>query len=74
MNLSIFFNHLIKPFIAAKVVLSKPDSFAYFLPVIVIPVFSTPQKAIILLGLFFTLDFITGIIASWVEFKKNIFH
>ncbi|MCO6147534.1 phage holin family protein [Flavobacterium sp. NRK1] len=72
MNLSIFFNHLIKPFITAKIVLNKPDSFTYFLPAIVIPVLTTPQKAIILLGLFFTLDFITGICASYIEFKKNI--
>ncbi|RWW99718.1 phage holin family protein [Flavobacterium cerinum] len=40
-------------------------------PCIPILVLTTSQKAVILLGLFFILDFITGILASWIEFKKT---
>lgn len=54
------------------VIMSLP---AFVFPTIVLPSIeisdlTTAQKACILLGFFFVLDFITGILASWVEFKK----
>jgi len=38
--------------------------------VFIIPLISTPLKALILLGILFVFDFITGIGASYVEFHK----
>lgn len=43
-------------------------------PLILFPcilILTTSQKAVILLGIFFILDFITGILASWIEVKKT---
>jgi phage-related holin len=51
--------------------LRKPLTLFTSLPLIVFPSLTTSQKAVILLGIFFILDFITGILASWIEVKKT---
>lgn len=48
--------------------LNKSLILFFCIPILVL---TTSQKAVILLGLFFILDFITGILASWVEFMKT---
>jgi phage-related holin len=51
--------------------LRKPLTLFTSLPLIIFPSLTTSQKAVILLGIFFILDFITGILASWIEVKKT---
>lgn len=51
--------------------LRKPLTLFTSLPLIGFPILTTSQKAVILLGIFFILDFITGILASWIEVKKT---
>lgn len=46
-----------------------PNKLLILFPCILI--LTTSQKAVILLGIFFILDFITGILASWIEVKKT---
>lgn len=71
MELAIFLKYLSKLGITVKSLFSKPIAFIACFPVMSMPVFTTPQKAIILLGVLFTLDFITGIWGNWIEFKKD---
>lgn len=70
MELTAFFYHALKVFNLPKIAFNKPIAIIACLPAFAIPVFSPTIKALILLGGFFCLDFITGILASWVEFKK----
>lgn len=55
-----------------KIATSKPGIIVSIIPAVTIPVLSTATMAMILLGGFFLLDFITGVLASWVEFKKTL--
>lgn len=55
----------------SKVILTKPAGLISAIPA-VSAAMSTPQKALILLGVLFVLDFGTGIAASSVEFKKSL--
>lgn len=48
--------------------LNKSLILFFCIPILVL---TTSQKAVMLLGLFFILDFITGILASWAEFMKT---
>jgi len=69
----VYMRYPVKIFATLKVILSKPAGAATAVPVVAImPVLTTPQKALILLGCLFVADFITGILASWVEFKKSL--
>lgn len=49
---------------------TKPTGLIISIPAAAMPLVTTPQKAVMLLAIFFMLDFITGIMASWAEFKK----
>lgn len=71
MELAIFFKYLAKLGITLKSLFSKPFTFISCLPVLTMPVFTIPQKALILLGGLFVVDFITGIWACWIEYKKD---
>lgn len=51
--------------------LHKPLTLFLNLLLIAFPILTTSQKAALLLGIFFILDFITGILASWIEFRKT---
>jgi len=55
-----------------KVMLSKPAGLAMLIPVLAMPELTTTLKALYLLGGLFVVDFITGVGASWVEFKKSL--
>lgn len=68
----VFLRYPAKIMACLKIILSKPLGLVAMVPVIAMPVLTTPQKALILLGCLFVVDFITGIIASWVEFKKTL--
>lgn len=71
MELTIFLKYLAKLGVTAKSLSSKPITFITCLPALTFPVFTTPQKALILLGGLFVLDFITGIWGNWIEFKRD---
>lgn len=71
MELTIYLKYFAKFGFTLKTILSKPLTLFTCLPLVVLPVLTTPQKAAMLLGLFFILDFITGISASWIELKKT---
>lgn len=70
MELTIFIKYLAKIGAFAKSFITKPWLIIIGSPAFVMPVLTTPQKAILLLAAFFIADFITGIIASWIEFRK----
>lgn len=72
MELTIFIKYISKFGITLKLMLSKPITLIAVSPAIVVPAFTTPQKALILLAGLFIGDFITGIWASWIEFKKAL--
>lgn len=72
MELTIYFKYFFKLATTIKMMLSKPTSLIVCSPVFVVPVYSTPVKALILLAFFFIVDFITGISASYVEFKRSL--
>lgn len=69
-ELTLYIKYFTKAGVALKAVFSKPLSIALSAPVIALPLYSTAEKACGLLAVFFVIDFVTGILASWVEFKK----
>jgi len=71
MKLSTISKQLEKPLMIINGVSIKPIATIACLPVAIPPATSTPLKALILLGVFFAMDFITGIGASYVESKKS---
>jgi len=58
--------------LSIKTMLTKPVGVAMLVPIVASPVFTTVQKSLILLGGLFVADFITGIIASYLEFKRSL--
>lgn len=70
-QLALFLKYLAKVGIPLKSIFSKPFAFIACFPVLTLPAFTTPQKALILLGGLFVIDFITGIWANWIEFKRD---
>jgi len=66
-----FPKHIAKIAATCKLIFTKPAGVVAAIPAITAAL-STPQKALILLGVLFALDFATGIAASWVEFKKSL--
>jgi len=71
-DITLFTRYATKIFISAKIMLSKPFGLVLLLPVVAAPTFTTPQKALILLAGLFVVDFITGITASWMEFRRSL--
>jgi len=71
-ELYLFSKYPLKIFASLKIILSKPAGLLMILPVVAMPALTTPLKALILLGGLFIADFITGILASWVEFKRSL--
>lgn len=70
-NLIIHQHYLIKVFGMAKLMLRKPIGIFYAIFTFTTPVFTTCQKALLLLAALFVLDFITGIAASYIEARQN---
>lgn len=71
MKLTIYLKYFSKLGFTLKIILGKPLVLFTCLPFFALHLLTTSQKASLLLGFFFILDFITGILASWVEFKKS---
>ena len=72
MELSIISKYFTKPLETFGEFALKPLAAVACVPVMIPPAMSTPIKALILLAIFFILDFLTGIGASYVEFKKSL--
>jgi len=68
--LSLYSKYFVKLGISLKTMTSSPVTAVAGGTVVTISVFSSVQKAILLLFLFFALDFLTGILASWKEKKQ----
>lgn len=68
--ISIYFKYFSKMFITTKLIFSNKITISLALPTFVMITLTTEQKAIILLGIFFALDFATGIAASWFEKRR----
>lgn len=68
--LSLYSKYFIKLGISLKTMTSSPVTAVAGGTVVTLSIFSSVQKAILLLFLFFILDFITGILASWREKKQ----
>lgn len=71
-ELYVFLKYPTKILTTLKLMLSKPAGLFLLIPVIAMPELTTTVKALYLLGALFVVDFITGIGASWVEFKKSL--
>lgn len=71
MENTVFLTYIVKPFFSIKDISSQPLVFITCTPALTIPVFSTSIKAFILLACLFIIDFITGIAASCIEFRKS---
>jgi phage-related holin len=69
-HLKDYSKYFIKFGITIKAMFTKPLPLLACMPVMYMPVFTTEQKALILLGCLFIIDFATGIMASWSEFQK----
>jgi hypothetical protein len=63
--------YIIKPMATIALFFKNPIAIAICLPVLVAPVISRPSKAILLLGFFLILDFITGIAANYFDVRKT---
>jgi len=55
-----------------KTMYYSPVGMAGFIPIIVTGELSTVERALIVLAVLFVVDFITGVWASYVEFKKSL--
>ena len=66
-----YLKYILKAGTTAKIMATKPAVALVAIPAAALPLFSIPQKAVLLLGALFVADFITGIGASWSEFKKE---
>lgn len=42
------------------------------IPIFTLPLLTTTEKTLLFLGFLFVADFITGVAASWVEFRKSL--
>lgn len=71
-NLYIFMRYPAKIVACIKVMFSKPAGMAMLVPVLVMPEITTTVKALYLLLLLMVADFFTGVIASYIEFKKSV--
>lgn len=70
-ELTLYAKYFLKAAITTKALLSKPAGVAVAVPVVAAaPLYTTVEMACGILAVFFVIDFITGILASWVEFKK----
>lgn len=67
---SLYSKYFIKLGISLKSISTSPTATITSGTIIATTYFSTVQKALLLLMIFFILDFITGIVASWKE-KRN---
>lgn len=68
---SVYVKYFSKMLLSIKMIFSKKLSIVLSIPIMIsIYSLSNIQKAIILLGIFFAFDFITGILASYFEKKK----
>jgi phage-related holin len=68
---SLYSKYFIKLGISLKSISTSPTATITSGTIIATTYFSTVQKALLLLMIFFILDFITGIVASWKEKKKE---
>lgn len=68
---SLFTKYFFKLGISVKTMVSSPVGVVTGTSIVAVSVLSSVQKALILLFVFFILDFLTGIGASWVEKKEK---
>ena len=69
--ITLYSKYFFKLGLSLKTMGSSPAGIITGTSVVAISVLSSVQKALLLLLLFFILDFITGILASWKEKKEN---
>ena len=70
-DLTIYGKYITKIGISPEMIFSSPAGISVVPIGIVAASISTPLKAMILLAVLFILDFITGIWASWIEFRNQ---
>lgn len=71
-ELSIYPKYFSKIALTIKTLTAKPVGKAILIPVVAAPVYTITEKTLILLAALFVMDFITGVMASYVEFKKAL--
>lgn len=70
-ELTLYSKYFMKVAIVLKTLFSKPLDVVISMPIVVTaPLYTTAEMACGILASFFVIDFITGIVASWVEFKR----
>jgi hypothetical protein len=67
---SLFTKYFFKLGISVKTMASSPVGVVTGTSIVAVSVLSSAQKALVLLFIFFVLDFLTGIMASWKEKKE----
>jgi phage-related holin len=68
--INLYTKYFIKIGVSTKAMASSPAGVITGTTIVTVSVLSTIQKALLLLLIFFILDFITGILASW-KFKRE---
>lgn len=70
-ELTLYSKYFIKVAITLKTLLPRPVDIVFKLPIVLTaPLYTTVEMACGILAILFLIDFITGILASWVEFKR----
>jgi phage-related holin len=57
---------------ALKYIFTTISGWVTMFFIIILPGLSTAQQTLLLLAILFVFDFITGVIASWIEYKKGL--
>jgi len=70
MEINLFNHYMYKLYYPFKFYFGNVNAFLLTLPAVTVVALSTVQKAALFLVILFVVDFVTGIGASWVEFKK----
>ena len=72
-ELNLYNRYFLKTGLVMETFLSKPGSGIVILPAVATaPLYTTVEIACGILAAFFIIDFATGILASWVEFKNIV--
>lgn len=76
-DIGVFYLYVSKFFISIKAMLSNPVGVTLMIPTVAVPAVTSPgiedaYRALIVLGILFSVDFITGIMAAYTEFKKAL--
>ncbi|WP_417365566.1 phage holin family protein [Flavobacterium beibuense] len=71
MEITILNHYMEKFYYTFKFYLGNTNAFLLTLPAVTLVALSTTQKAALFLVVLFAIDFVTGLGASWMEFKKE---